>query len=196
MPLPDRLRLPFSFEPELLARDLRALSTVDWIQHFVRQNYEGDWSVIPLRAPVEATHPVMMIYPRPDTEQFKDTPFLARAVYIRKILQDFTCELAAVRLMRLTPGSAIKEHCDYNLGVEHDTVRLHLPVTSNPDVDFRLNGTRVLMEPGSLWYLRLSDTHSVTNNGDTDRVHLVIDARPDAWLLAMLESAATPSIQE
>jgi len=33
----------------LLARDLANLSAVEWIDHFVKQNYEGDWSVLPLR---------------------------------------------------------------------------------------------------------------------------------------------------
>ncbi len=49
MVYPDRLQLPFSFDPVLLRRDLDALSATPWTAHFVRQNYEGDWSVIPLR---------------------------------------------------------------------------------------------------------------------------------------------------
>jgi hypothetical protein len=47
---PDRLRLPLRFDPVLLARDLQTLASVEWIAHFVQQNYEGDWSVIPLRS--------------------------------------------------------------------------------------------------------------------------------------------------
>ena len=46
MQLPDRLRLPFTFDPDRLAGDLRGLSAVGWTEHFVRQNYDGDWSVI------------------------------------------------------------------------------------------------------------------------------------------------------
>jgi hypothetical protein len=49
MTFPDRLRLPLSFDPDRLAGDLDALSSVDWIAHFVKQNDDGDWSVIPLR---------------------------------------------------------------------------------------------------------------------------------------------------
>ncbi len=60
MRFPDRLRLPFSFDAGLLARDLEALPGA-WIRHFVEQNYSGDWSVIPLRGPAGARHPVMMI---------------------------------------------------------------------------------------------------------------------------------------
>ena len=35
-------------------------------------------------------------------------------------------------------------------------------------------------------YLRLSDPHSVANNGAADRVHLVIDAEMNDWLRMQL----------
>ena len=38
MRLPDRLRLPFTFDPVLLLRDLQSLSGIEWIDHFIRQN--------------------------------------------------------------------------------------------------------------------------------------------------------------
>ncbi len=44
-------------------------------------------------------------------------------------------------------------------------VRIHIPVVTNDGVDFRLNGTRVVMPAGSSWYLRLSDPHSMANRG-------------------------------
>jgi hypothetical protein len=46
----DRLCLPFAFDPARLEADLERLAGGDWIRHFVTQNYEGDWSVIALRA--------------------------------------------------------------------------------------------------------------------------------------------------
>lgn len=193
MPFPDRIRLPMRFDPVRLQEDLKRLRDGEWLRHFVEENYQGDWSVIPLRAPAGATHPVMMMYPAPDAEAFEDTPFLAQTPYIKEILRNFACDLQCVRLMRLTARSVIKEHRDHNLAAELDAIRLHTPVITNPGVDFRLNGTRVVMEPGSLWYLRLSDPHSVRNGGNDDRVHLVIDAKPNAWLLTMLEDGASPN---
>ena len=61
-------------------------------------------------------------------------------------------------------------------------MRLHIPVITNPDVEFLLNGTSVVMNEGECWYLRLSDPHSVANRGRTARVHLVIDATVNPWL--------------
>ena len=86
MVLPDRLLLRFAFDPALLLRDLEALSPVAWTDHFVKQNYEGDWSVIALRAAAGATHPVKMIYSDPSATRFEDTLVLDACPYFRESL--------------------------------------------------------------------------------------------------------------
>ena len=91
--------------------------------------------------------------------------------------------------MRLTPGSRIKEHTDLALGVEEGSARIHIPVVTDTDVEFYLNGSRVVMDAGSVWYLRLSDPHSVYNGSDAERVHLVIDAAVNDWMRTMMETA-------
>jgi hypothetical protein len=182
----DRVRLPLAFDSVRLAADLVRLTDEAWIAHFVRQNYEGDWGALPLRAHAAARHRVQMIYSPPHATEFVDTPLLARTPYFRDVLAAFRCPLTCVRLMRLTPGSVIKEHSDHDLAAERGWVRMHVPVTSNPDVDFFLNGTRVDMVPGEAWYLRLADPHRAANRGTTDRVHMVIDAQLDGWLAEML----------
>lgn len=188
--LPDRVRLPFAFDVARLVADLHHLARAGWTQHFVKANYEGDWSAIPLRASAGETHPIRQIYSDPAAKVFVDTPILDMTPYFREVLARFRCPLRSVRLMRLTPGSVIKEHCDHDLAAETGFARLHVPITTNPGVDFRLNGTRVVLEPGTAWYLRLSEPHSVANLGATDRVHLVIDAEANDWLLDLLDDAA------
>ena len=186
---PDRLRLPIAFDPEGLASDLAGLSGIAWTSHFVEQNYEGDWSVIALRAPTGARHPIQMIVSQPGQFDFVDTPALAASPHFRQVLAAFACPLLAVRLMRLTPGSMIREHHDHDLAFEQGTVRIHVPVATNDGVDFRLNGARCVMPAGSAWYLRLSDPHSVANRGPTDRVHMVIDAAVNGWIETMFARA-------
>ncbi len=178
----DRVKLDLTFDPDLLQADLRRLRPSDWIDHFVKQNYDGNWSVVPLRGPANATHPVMMIYSDPACTQFTDTPFLNDTLYLRTVLAHCQCPLQAVRLMKLSPGSRIKEHTDHDLAAEHGVARLHIPVVTDDNVDFRLNGTPVVMKAGECWYLRLSDPHSVENKSTLERVHLVIDAEVNDWL--------------
>ncbi len=193
MNLPDRLRLPLDFDPSLLRRDLEALSQVDWIAHFVRQNYDGDWDVLPLRGMAGASHPVMMIYSDPTATDFEATPFLAACSYFQTVIEAFRCEVRSVRLMRLTPGSVIKEHSDHDLDAAKGAARVHIPVTTNPGVVFELNRAPVPMRPGEAWYLRLSDPHRVVNGGASDRVHLVLDMVVNDWLSGVLETAAQPA---
>ena len=85
----DRLKLPFSFDPARLKHDLDQLEQLGWTDHFVKQNYEGSWSVIPLRGTAGATHPIMMIYSDPNATDFEDTPFLQSSPYFQEVLQGF-----------------------------------------------------------------------------------------------------------
>jgi hypothetical protein len=187
---PDRLRLPLEFDPARLAAGMASFGRAEWIEHFVKQNYDGDWDVIALRGPANARHPVQMIYSDPACTDFADTPMLDACPAFREVLAAFACPLHAVRLMRLTPGSVIKEHRDHDLSFEQGMVRIHIPVVTNEGVDFRLNGARCVMPAGSAWYLRLSDPHSVANRGAADRVHLVLDAAVNPWVEALFERAA------
>jgi aspartyl/asparaginyl beta-hydroxylase (cupin superfamily) len=109
------------------------------------------------------------------------------------VLATFQCELEAVRLLKLRAGSSIREHKDYNLGYEDGEVRFHIPVLTNPDVEFYLNQQRVVMNEGECWYLNFNLPHRVVNNSVTDRVHLVIDCVVNDWVRALLEVEAVAS---
>ena len=194
--LPDRIRLPLEFEPAALEADVAQLGAGDWTRHFVKANYEGEWSALPLRAAAGETHPLRLIYPNPQAAEFVDTAYLDRMPHIREALTHFKCPLRCVRLMRLGPGSRILEHCDPDLDAESGSARLHVPITGASDVEFVLNHEPVAMSAGSVWYLRLSDPHRAHNRGTVDRINLVIDAKVDAWLAAMLQAGAARGISD
>jgi len=186
----DRVRLPLRFDVARMRAEVEALTADAWVRHYVPANFEGEWDVLPLRSPAGATHPIQQIYSDPCATEYVDGPLLSRAPYIREVIASFACPLRAVRLMRLTPGSRIKEHSDHDLGAEYGKARIHVPVTTNPDVVFEVNRRPVEMAPGETWYLRLSDPHRVANDGTSDRVHLVIDAILDDWLEAQLRAGS------
>lgn len=187
--LPDRLRLGFNFDPLPMLADARLIPAESWTSHFVPQHFTGDWSVVPLRAARGATHPILRITSPPACDDWCDTEFLDACPAIAALLACFPCPLASVRLMRLGSHSQIHEHRDVDLDAAMGMVRLHVPLSSNPDVDFLLNATPVPMRPGECWYLRLADPHQVINRGSTERIHLVIDARVDRWLATILHEA-------
>jgi hypothetical protein len=182
------LKLPLCFDGPRLERDLNQILAGEFIPHFNTRYYQGDWSVVPLRSVGGRAD---QIYPDPTaTRNYADTPLLDRCPCVREVLAAFQCDLQAVRFMRLKAGSAIREHRDYNLSLEDGEVRLHIPVTTNPDVEFVLAGQRIIMEPGEVWYHNFNLPHSVVNKGATDRIHLVLDCFVSDWLRNLLESAA------
>lgn len=185
----DRVRLPVAFDGDRLAEDLERIAGATWVDHFVKQNYEGDWSVLPLRYTAGATHPIMQAYSNASATEYDNSPLLDVAPAIREVIDWFQCGIQTARLMRLTPGSIIKEHFDYDLAAEWGTARIHIPITTNPQVEFIVNRVPIVMEPGSVWYLRLSDPHSVANRGTSDRVHLVIDCITNDWLTEQFAAA-------
>jgi aspartyl/asparaginyl beta-hydroxylase (cupin superfamily) len=101
-------------------------------------------------------------------------------------LDSINCPKEQVRLLRLAAGSKIKEHKDYFIGIDEGYVRLHIPLITNPLVEFYLDGERIVMNEGELWYLDFGLKHSVFNGGAEDRVHLVVDCRVNEWLMKMI----------
>lgn len=182
--VPDALKLPFHFDAPRLQADLAAITTADFVPHFNTAYYQGEWSAVPLRSiGGRRDH----IYPDPAVKDgFADTPFLSRCPYIQEVLASLRCPQQAVRLLRLKAGSVIKEHRDHELGFEDGEVRLHIPVATNPEVEFILNQKHVIMQEGECWYINVNQPHGVANRGATDRVHLVIDCVVNQWLRELL----------
>src|SRR6185503_3756695 len=109
-------KLPLSFDRESLKADLDQILPSDWISHFNARYYEGDWSGVALRS---VGGVASQLYPDPAARKpFADTTILARCLNIQRVLAEFKCPLNSVRLLRLGPGSSIREHKDYKLGLE------------------------------------------------------------------------------
>jgi len=188
-------KLPLSFDPQRLKEDLARFQAEEWIPHFNTSYYEGDWSGIALRA---VGGKAGQLYPDPTSTDFADTPLLARCPYLQEVLAAFHCPLTSARLLKLAARSNIREHKDYNLGFEDGEMRVHIPVVTNLDVAFFLDGERVIMQEGEAWYLDLNLAHRVENQSDTDRIHLVIDCFVNDWVRELFpaEMAQTPIRQQ
>jgi hypothetical protein len=177
-------KLPLVFESARLRADLDHIQPGDWISHFNKDYYEGDWSGVPLRSP--GGNPGK-IYPDPATplHGYAETPVLGRCPYLREVLAAFQCPLKTARLLRLAAGSVIREHRDYNLDFHDGELRVHIPVATNPDLEFYLNGERLILAEGECWYLNFNLPHRVHNRGSSDRVHLVIDCVVNDWVRSL-----------
>jgi hypothetical protein len=177
-PVNGNLRLPFLFDTTLLGRDLSACLAEEWKQHFNQNDFAGTWNGIALRS---VTGSAQDIYAHPVENAWHDTPLLARCPYFREVVDRFACEKETIRLLRLAPGSIIKEHRDRGLGYAFGVFRIHIPILTDTNVSFRVGGEELPMKSGECWYADFDLPHSVANESASERVHLVIDCIRNAW---------------
>src|SRR5689334_10928236 len=114
-----KLPLPLDIIP--IREEILSL-TNNWVPHFNALHYEGNWSVLSLRSVTGEAGQII-----PDVQQqqsFTDTPLLSVCPSIQALIRSFQCELMAVRLMNLKPGSVIKPHKDAELCFEKGEARL------------------------------------------------------------------------
>src|SRR5260221_8531210 len=181
------LKLPFQFDVQRLKADLNAIPAEAWIAHFNTVDYEGQWSGAALRS--AGGTPNIVPEALSSNAPFVETPLLAQCPYIREVLAVFECPQQSVRLLRLHAGSRIREHIDQALDYEDGEVRLHIPVVTNPDVEFYLDGERLIMQEGECWYTNVNLPHRVDNHSTQDRVHLVIDCQVNQWINSTFATA-------
>jgi aspartyl/asparaginyl beta-hydroxylase (cupin superfamily) len=92
------------------------------------------------------------------------------------------------RLIKIGPGGRMESHVDVNFMPEANLARLHLVITTNPEVYFIINGQRLSFREGELWYLNNGLPHEVHNPGSTDRIHLVVDVVKDSAFYTLLRN--------
>ncbi|MCI0547678.1 MAG: aspartyl/asparaginyl beta-hydroxylase domain-containing protein [Candidatus Rokubacteria bacterium] len=152
-----------------------------------RRYHDGGWSAIPLVSIDGGVGPEALA----QTHGFYGrTPILARCPYLEAIIDGFRCPKQRVRLMRLEPGANILEHSDgpawsWAFG---KVARLHIPIVTHEQVEFLMEGARVDMRPGELWYCDVSRPHRVANRAPIARVHLVVDLTITPWLRTIFPS--------
>ena len=173
------LKLPLQFEEKKLVEDLQSILEKPWTPHFNTDGYEGHWSSIALYSEngeetnIHAMHDEQAV--------LKETAIMRDCLYLKEVVHAFNCPLLSVRLLNLGVGAFIKPHRDHALGYEDGCFRLHIPISTNDQVQFMLDGQSLNMKPGECWYTNVNYEHSVANQGKTDRVHLVIDGQRNDW---------------
>lgn len=161
----------------LLLAELHSVLNDEWINHFNTKDFAGQWKSIALRSASGTATDISANY----ACTFKNTPLLEKMTYVKSILQEWKCEKETVRFMALYPGSEIKPHKDLGCSYADGSFRLHIPILSNKQVSFMVDGVNYELQPGSCWYMDFSKPHAVKNAGETVRVHLVIDCLRNSW---------------
>mgnify|MGYP006111225447 CR=1 FL=1 len=79
-----------------------------------------------------------------------------------------------IEIAKLPKLSNIDTHTDKGISLLKNP-RIHLVLQTNDDVIFKVDGESKNMKVGELWEINNSLEHSVYNDGNIDRIHMIID---------------------
>ena len=158
------IRLPFRFDAQRLAEEVEQFSPVVWMPH--PSGMRGNSAI------------ALISSGGGDNDSFegekKATPHLERCPYMRQVMASFGEVLSRSRLMKLDAGSEVSLHVDFNYHW-FSRVRIHIPITTYPEVTFFCGEEKLHMGTGECWIFDSWRRHRVINGSAHDRVHLVID---------------------
>ncbi|MDX1556797.1 MAG: aspartyl/asparaginyl beta-hydroxylase domain-containing protein, partial [Xanthomonadales bacterium] len=175
------VKLPLLFDVERLREEIAQFSEDEWMGHTT--GFAGN-TAIPLIS-LDGEFNDAMHGP------MKPTPALGRCPYIQQIMTTFGEVFGRSRLMRVAPGHTVPPHVDVNYHW-FNRVRIHIPITTTPDVLFHCGGKHVHMAPGEAWLFNSWMEHTVENNSDAMRVHLVLDASGSPRFWDLVEQGEWP----
>lgn len=84
-------------------------------------------------------------------------------------------------LIKLPPHKQVYRHVDAGFYLKH-VRRMHVPILSHPDVLFHVGDESINMKEGECYEIDNTKPHSVDNNSDVPRVHLLVDVIPNTYL--------------
>ncbi len=116
----------------------------------------------------------------------KRTEFVDRHPEIKRVLDYFKDPVYMAVFYSMLPGAEIHPHRDLSGTLELGKLRYHVPIVTNPKVNFWVDKKRVPMSVGEMWAQNTSYMHAVANQSEVDRVHLVVEVEVGQWSWAQL----------
>lgn len=101
---------------------------------------------------------------------------------LRALLHTWKAPIGDSRVSILEPGAAVKKHVDVDYYWKH-RLRVHLVLKTNPAALFGCGEEVLSLPTGQIWVSNNWAPHWIANNGDTNRIHIVIDTvgSPTLW---------------
>jgi len=172
------IRLPIRFDTEALEAEVKALPQSAWVPH--PNQFPGN----------DAVRLITSFGKQSDAfdGSMAPTEHLLACPYIMEIMAELGGVWGRSRLMGLAAGAEVPQHIDSHYYWRTHT-RIHIPVITNPQVEFTCGGETVHMKPGECWVFDSFRRHEVHNRGPNHRVHLVLDTVGGGHLWDLIEQA-------
>ena len=187
MRLPQRFfKLPVTFDADRLRAEVAQLPPEAWVAH-------------PTGEPGNSAARLITVEGGDNDQMYgvmRMTKNLEGLAYVRQVLAGFGVAWGRSRFLRLMPGATVKMHSDIYHHWFYRT-RMHIPITTRPQVRFTCDGESVNMAAGECWIFDNWRQHAVENPTECHRVHLVADTTGTAafWELVARGTKADAGVE-
>jgi hypothetical protein len=155
------------------------------IKEYLLANWDSLWKDIPQRKEwyAQESTDITLLYNLPDSltgvfGKFYINEVLINDMNLQSLFSRLTNEtgkrLGRAMLIKLPAKKSIASHIDSGHHLE-TCDRIHLPIITDNNVKFIINETVYPMPAGVVARINNNIWHSVENNSNNDRVHLVMD---------------------
>ncbi len=179
------LKLPVRFDVAALKAEVAELPASAWVPHAT--GFPGNEAVRLVTVggqPTDAFDGPM-----------KPTEYLADCPYVQEIMAELGGVWGRSRFMGLGVGAEVPEHIDVHYHWRTH-LRIHIPVFTNPQVEFTCGGETIHMAGAECWLFDSFRWHEVHNRGDEKRTHLVLDTVITDALWTMIDDARSAPERE
>lgn len=176
------IRLPLTVDAERLRTEVEAIPEDAWRPH-------------PQGHPGNAALPLIARGGDPGDDgvagEMLPTPHLERTPYMRQVLAALGATIGRSRLMRLDGKAEATMHVDTNY-YWADRVRVHIPIVTDPAIEFICDERSLHMAPGEVWIFDAWRRHNVLNPTGERRIHLVADTVGSAAFWDLVAAGSQP----
>jgi len=174
------VRLPISIDAAALEAEVRAIPEEIWQPH--PEGMPGNSALI-----------LVSVGGDPESHSvdgpMRPTPVMTQLPAIANVLAGLTalgCPIGRTRLMRIDIESEVTAHVDTNR-YWWDHLRVHVPIITDPAVEFFVDDASVHMGAGECWVFDTWRRHRVENHMNAPRIHLVVDTVGGAGLWSLID---------
>ncbi len=164
LPVPF-IQLPLAFDAGALAAEIAPVDESCWRPH-------------PQAFPGNSMLPLVAVDGDPANEAFagpmRATPYLEACPYLMQVIDSLGVTAGRSRLMRLSGHAEVTRHVDQGY-YWAERVRVHVPIVTQPTVQFECDDAMVNMAAGECWLFDTWRPHRVLNDAVESRIHLVVD---------------------
>lgn len=176
----NAIKLPFQFDGDRMKQELESIS--DSFQ-LIKNPYTGN-SLLGMHLILPTQYGI----PNEKGETFCMTEELRKCPYLQEVLNTFQCNKLTFRTQNLKAGGRIEKHNDGDKGLNSNVVRLNIPVSTNDEVYFHIDGERIVMKDGECWLPEVTKPHEVENRSDSLRLQIMIDCDFNDWWKDVLKT--------